>query len=80
MRLQADKKSAAKTNLRIKVQEIKSSMENYNAEKLNYAEKYDESKAKYEEVVRELEEVDASLKKLSPHLKLETLEAKCRLS
>lgn len=55
-------------------------MENYNAEKLNYAEKYDESKAKYEEVVRELEEVDASLKKLSPHLKLETLEAKCRLS
>lgn len=80
MQLQNDKKSAARSGFRLKVDKIAQDILNYQEEIKKYKDKAEEAKGHLERIGRELAGVDDRLKKLQPRKSLDRLNDRCKFA
>lgn len=76
--LEKEKKIAAKSNFRMKVEKVTQNIESYRDEKAKFDDKSREAQDRLQTISKELANmVDARLKQLQPSLKLDKIEERC---
>ena len=77
IKLEKDKKTAARKNHRKKVEEVTQSIVSYHDDKSRLDEKLQDASSHLEDISKALTKVDTRLRKLQPSLRLDKTEERC---